>query len=150
MRTVHEPRADLPAADLRPARHSAGAATLQDPRADHLPGVRHRRDAGLGREDARPGGDAAVDARHLLAVPVRWARSRPARAAARTVAAADTPGVPDHHADRCRLAGLALPRPRLAGVRAAGAGAAAALDRLTPPHAQAHGPRSQERRVGKA
>src|SRR3546814_4809770 len=54
------PRADLPAADLRPARHSAGAATLQDPRADHPPGVRHRRDAGLGREDARPGGDAAV------------------------------------------------------------------------------------------
>src|SRR3546814_16107822 len=94
MRTVHEPRADLPAADLRPARHSAGAATLQDPRADHLPGVRHRRDAGLGREDARPGGDAAVDARHLLAVPVRRARSRPARAAARTVAAADTPGGP--------------------------------------------------------
>src|SRR3546814_4815533 len=75
MRTVHEPRADLPAADLRPARHSAGAAALQDPRADNLPGVRHRRDAGLGREDARPGGDAAVDARHLLAVPVRRARS---------------------------------------------------------------------------
>src|SRR5690606_15482442 len=109
-----EAGAALPHPDLRAPGRPQDAAALEAAGAADLPAVRTAGDAGLARPGARPGGDPAVDAGHLVAVPVRGPRGRSRRAAPWRRPAGRASADPHPQPRRGGLGGLAFRRARLA------------------------------------